>query len=58
MNSTAPTKGIHGTTGYLNPSRGTQGTHPDVHTSLEPKTAKGIHEEAPSGLGAMFIIGK
>ena len=55
MDSTTPTKGIRGTTGYLNLSRRTQGTHPDVHTSLRSKTVRRIHEEASSSLGALVI---
>ena len=47
--------GIRGTTGYLNISRRTKGTHPDVHTSLRSKTVRRIHEEASSSLGAMVI---
>ena len=49
------TKGIRGTTGYLNLSRRTQGTHHDIHTSLRSKTVRRIHEEAFSSLGAMVI---
>ena len=55
MDSTALTRGIRGTTGYLNLSRRTKGTHPDVHTSLWSNTVRRIHEEASSSLGAMVI---
>ena len=55
MDSTTLIKGIPGTTGYLNLSRRTTGTHPDVHTSLRSKTVRRIHEEASLSLGAMVI---
>ena len=55
MDSTALTKGIRGTTGYLNLSRRTKGTQPDVHTPLRSKKVRRIHEEASSSLGAMVI---
>ena len=55
MNLTAPAKGIHDTTGYLNSSRKTTGTHPDAHTSLRSKTVRSIHKEAPSSLGTKVI---
>ena len=48
----SPAKGIHGTTGYLNSSRKTTGTHPNAHTSLRSKTVRSICKEAPSSLGA------
>ena len=52
---TAPTKDIRGTTGYLNLSRRTKGTQPDVHTPPRSKKVGRIHEEASSRLGAMVI---
>ena len=55
MDTTGLTKGIRGTTGYLNLSRITKGTQPDVHTPLRSKIVRRIHEEASSSLGAMVI---
>ena len=55
MDSTALTKGIRGTTGYLNLSRRTKGTQPDVRTPLWSKIVRRTHEEASSSLGAMVL---
>ena len=56
--STALTKGIHGTTGYLNLSRRSKGTQPDVRTPPRSKKARKIHEESTSSPGATVINGK